>query len=151
MKTYEGTYGGCIVDCEQLKMRFKVNPGVRGFGYKCFVSDNEDGTYTIKSNNSVLEIKSFESYIPEKKKSYEQIYLSLNGDSFDTVIEELQKAKNKIDNLGGTNIIFNITDYETYLEYFVEESEEEYNNRIKSSYNQDKELYEKLKARFKND
>lgn len=165
---YEGIYRGNVVQCFPLKLKFQVDPGVRGIGYKVSVEVTNSG-YSITTDKGmilkILSIEPFEFDESQKKTleviDYEEIYES----DVESFINEIQHYHKRIETRGGKHIKIFLHAQESYpgcdpdpkikFTYNILETDEECYNRIrreekvkKENEERDRRLFESLKERF---
>lgn len=165
---YEGIYDGNVVRCFPLKLKFQLDPGVRGFGYKVSVEVTPGGDYIIEYIGGhfikILSIEPFE-FDDSQKKYIEHIDCEdLNSGDLESFIEQIKTFHKNIEDRGGKDIQISMTANSYYdcdpepqikFTYKILETDEECYNRIQREENvkkeleeRDRKLFESLKKRF---
>lgn len=165
---YEGIYRGNVVQCFPLKLKFQVDPGVRGIGDKVSVEVTNSG-YSITMNNAtflkILSIEPFEFDASQKKIISKEEHKQIEYCDLKTFISIVETYHKVIENKGGKDIelcVDSIEDTYSYanygrliFKYNILETDEECYNRIrreekvkKENEERDRRLFESLKERF---
>lgn len=165
---YEGIYGGSVVQCFPLKLKFQVDPGVRGFGYKVSVEVTNSG-YSITTDKGmslkILSIEPFEFDESQKKINRKRKEKQIDYYDLKTFISIVETYHKDIEEIGGKDILLGIDTVEGLYDssnygrliftYNILETDEECYNRIrreekvkKENEDRDRRLFESLKERF---
>lgn len=165
---YDGIYGGNTVQCFPLKLKFRVDPGVKGFGYKVSVEVTPSG-YSITTNNGrilkILSIEPFEFDDSQKKMIAKKEHKQIGYCDLKTFISIVETYHKDIENKGGKDIELCVDSIEDeyssanygrlIFNYKILETEEECYNRIRreekvkrENEERDRRLFESLKERF---
>jgi len=166
---YEGIYDGNVVRCFPLKLKFQLDPGVRGFGYKVSVEVTPGGDYIIEYNGGhfikILSIEPFEFDDSQKKMISKEEHKQIGYCDLKTFISIVETYHKDIENKGGKDIELCVDSIEyeygdanygrLIFKYNILETDEECYNRIQREENvkkeleeRDRKLFESLKKRF---
>jgi len=165
---YEGIYRGNVVQCFPLKLKFQVDPGVRGIGDKVSVEITPSG-YSITMNNAtflkILSIETLEFDETQKKIISKEEDKQIGYCDLKTFISIVETYHKDIENKGGKDIELCVDSIEyeygdanygrLIFKYNILETDEECYNRIrreekvkKENEERDRRLFESLKERF---